>query len=165
LPSIQIRYRAADETARALARWLQTRPEVEAVLHPALAGAPGHEHWRQLCQKQVGSSAQITRNTAQSTTHSNPHPSQAAGLFSVVFDEKYRPQQIDTFVNALKLFKIGYSWGGHLSLAMPYDITAMRDPNVTHWPYRGVLVRLSIGFEAAEHLQADLAQALETLKA
>jgi cysteine-S-conjugate beta-lyase len=165
LPSIQIRYRAADETARQLARWLQTRPEVEAILHPALAGAPGHEHWRQLCQKQPLGAAQIARNTAQSTAHSNPHPSQAAGLFSVVFDEKYRPQQIDTFVNALKLFKIGYSWGGHLSLAMPYDITAMRDPNVTHWPYRGVLVRLSIGFEAAEHLQADLAQALETLKA
>ena len=60
----------------------------------------------------------------------------------------------------LKLFKIGYSWGGPVSLAVPYDMASMRSGART---YAGALVRFSIGLEAVEDLRADLEQALATL--
>jgi cysteine-S-conjugate beta-lyase len=160
LPSIEMRYLAADQTARQLARWLQTRPEIEAVLHPALAGSPGHANWRDLCRKQALEEADSAVNRMKLLS-APPHTKDfAAGLFSIVFRENYSQQQVDAFVDALQFFKIGYSWGGHLSLAMPYDITSMRNPVVSHWPYRGALVRFSIGFEQATDLQNDLMQAL-----
>jgi cystathionine beta-lyase len=134
LPSIALRYHAHDRTARVLAAWLQQRPEIARVLHPALEGSPGHAHWRATC-------------TA------------AAGLFSVVFDPCFEPAQVDRFVDALRLFRIGYSWGGPVSLVVPYDLRTMRDPP----PHAGTLVRLAIGLEAEADLRADLAQALSGL--
>ena len=132
LPSLQIRYDAHDRTARALAAWLQQQPEVRQVLHPALPGAPGHQHWASHC-------------------------SAAAGLFSVLFDPRYSAEQSHAFVDALRLFKIGFSWGGPMSLAVPYDLDAMRSG-----PSRpaGHLVRFSIGLESVESLQNDLESAL-----
>jgi cystathionine beta-lyase len=122
-----------------LATWLQGRPEVAQVLHPALPGAPGHENWRALCG----------------------NGGMAAGLFSIVLHERYAPQRVDAFCEALSLFKLGYSWGGPLSLVVPYDIPSMRLPG--SWPNKGTLVRLSIGLEEPDALQADLAQALRVL--
>jgi len=133
LPTLPLRYEAQDRSGRALAAWWARRPEVSRVLHPALAGSPGHEHWRALCP-------------------------QAAGLFSIVFDERYRSEQVDAFVDALKLFKIGYSWAGPISLAVPYDLAAIRSNG------RGTLVRFSMGFEAVDDLIADCEQALAAVK-
>jgi cysteine-S-conjugate beta-lyase len=163
LPSIGIRYKAADQSARQLARWLKMRPEVEAVLHPALEGAPGHGFWKNLCQNQPIAGMESGQDAINSAANNASDQGLAAGLFSIVFHEKYTQAQVDTFVDALKLFKIGYSWGGHLSLVVPYDIPSMRDPKVSHWPYRGILVRFSIGFEEAADLQADMQQALAHL--
>ncbi len=134
LPSTALRYHAHDRSARALAGWLQQRPEIARVLHPAIEGSPGHAHWRLTC-------------------------SAAAGLFSVVFDERFSAAQVDAFVDALRLFRIGYSWGGPVSLVVPYDLASMRDPV----PYAGTLVRFSIGLEDESDLRADLAQALAQL--
>jgi cystathionine beta-lyase len=134
LPSMALRYHAHDRTARALAAWLQQRPEIAQVLHPALEDSPGHAHWRATC-------------------------SAAAGLFSVVFDPRFTPAQVDAFVEALRLFRLGYSWGGPVSLVVPYDLRAMRDPV----PLDGTLVRFSIGLEAEADLRDDLAQALTLL--
>jgi cysteine-S-conjugate beta-lyase len=159
LPSIQMRYRAADQSARQLARWLQTRPEIEAVLHPALAGAPGHQNWLNLCQKQPLALTNSALSATELIVDQSTQEPQAAGLFSIVFHEKYSQAQIDAFVDALQLFKIGYSWGGHLSLVVPYDISAMRNPQVAHWPYRGGLVRFSIGFEEMSDLKEDIDRA------
>ena len=139
LPSLALRYRAHDRTARALARWCQTRPEFAQVLHPALPGAPGHEHWRALCGVEEG---------------------KAAGLFSVIFDAGYSQAQVDAFCDALRLFKLGYSWGGPMSLVVPYELAGMRPAWPAHLS-RGSLVRFSAGLEAQEDLQADLAQALQ----
>lgn len=139
LPSLALRYRAHDEAARALAVWCQTRAEFAQVLHPALAGSPGHAHWRALCGSQPGS---------------------AAGLFSVLFPESIDQQQVDVFCNQLKLFKLGYSWGGPVSLVVPYALSTMR----SSWPVHlkpGTLVRFSVGLEALSDLQADLQQALQ----
>ena len=65
----------------------------------------------------------------------------------------------DRFIDSLKLFKIGYSWGGANSLAVPYRMTAMRK----QWSHQGQLVRLNIGLEDTRDLIADLEQALATL--
>ncbi|MDR2852949.1 MAG: PLP-dependent transferase [Burkholderiaceae bacterium] len=141
LPSLALRYRAQDQAARQLAQWLAEREEIVQVLHPALPGTPGHTHWQTLCGPQ----------------------DLAAGLFSVVFDDHYDAEQVDRFCDSLELFKIGYSWGGPISLVVPYDVALMRDPEVTPWPHKGTLVRFSIGLESAADLQADLAQALTRL--
>lgn len=142
LPSVALRYRAHDAAARQLAQWLATRPEVAQVLHPALPGSPGHAHWEALCGAQ----------------------GLAAGLFSIVFDPRFATQQVDAFCDALALFKLGYSWGGPVSLVVPYDIPSMRSAQLATWPHKGVLVRFSIGLEDAQDLQADIAQALEALQ-
>jgi len=136
LASLPLRYAAQDAAARALAQWLQRRPEIAQLLHPAFEGAPGHAHWAATC-------------------------SAAAGLFSVLFDERHTMAQVDRFVDALKLFRIGYSWGGPVSLVMPYQLAHMRSLAP---PPRGTLVRFSVGFEAVEDLIADLEQALAALQ-
>ncbi|MBI2772275.1 MAG: PLP-dependent transferase [Burkholderiales bacterium] len=136
LPSIALRYRAHDLAARELAAWLKGRPEIAQLLHPAFEGSPGHAHWDALCGGEDGGLA--------------------AGLFSVIFDPRYGAGQVDAFCDALRLFKLGYSWGGPISLVVPYDIPAMRRA----WPHKGVLVRFSVGLEAPQDLRADLEQAL-----
>jgi cystathionine beta-lyase len=136
LPSIALRYRAQDVAARELAAWLKGRAEIALLLHPAFEGSPGHQHWQALCGGEGGGLA--------------------AGLFSVVFDPRYSPARVDAFCDALRLFKLGYSWGGPVSLVVPYDIRAMRRA----WPHKGVLVRFSVGLEAPQDLRADLEQAL-----
>ena len=141
LPSLALRYRAHDAAARVLAQWCQTRPEFVQVLHPALAQSPGHGHWRALCQPGAGG---------------------AAGLFSVIFQAHFNQDQIDAFCDGLQLFKLGYSWGGPISLVVPYDLASMR----RGWPAHlqtGTLVRFSVGLEAVADLQADLAQALQKI--
>lgn len=143
LPSIALRYRAQDAAARTLAAWLQQQPQVAQLLHPAFEGSPGHDHWRALCTEDGQGGGD----------------SLAAGLFSVVFDGRYSPAQVDAFCDALRLFKLGYSWGGPVSLVVPYDVPSMRP----HWPHAGVLVRFSIGLEDVQDLQADLAAALAAL--
>ena len=138
LATLPIRYHHQDMTARHLATWLQARPEVLRVLHPALPGAPGHAHWRSTC-------------TA------------AAGLFSVMLDERFSAAQIDAFVDALRLFKIGFSWAGPMSLVVPYDLAAMRPAEgLAASNLRGHLVRFSTGFEEPAALIADLEQALNS---
>ena len=135
LPTMALRYHAQDAAARQLAAWLGQQPAVRQVLHPALPGSPGHAHWAATC-------------------------SAAAGLFSVMLDAGLRREQVDAFVDALRLFRIGYSWGGPVSLVVPYELDAMRSDRSA---LPGHLVRLSIGLEAVANLQADLAQALLAL--
>ena len=143
LPSMPLRYAAQDKSARELACWLAGKNEIAAVLHPALSDSPGHEHWKDLCGKQ----------------------DLAAGIFSVVFADTLSRSRVHGFCDALRLFRIGYSWGGPVSLVVPYDIGAMRDASVAPWPHRGELVRLAIGMESVEDLRVDLEQALATLGA
>jgi len=139
LPSLALRYRQHDETTRALAQWCLQRDEFAQVLHPALPQSPGHGDWQALCGNGLGS---------------------AAGLFSVIFKPEYSQHQVDAFCDSLQLFKIGYSWGGPISLVMPYQLETMR----SSWPahlQRGILVRFSVGLESVAALQADLLQALQ----
>ena len=135
LNSIALRYAAQDAATRAVATWMQGQSQVAVVLHPALPGSPGHAAFKRDC-------------TA------------AACLFSVVFKPEFTQTQIDRFCDSLKLFKLGYSWAGPMSLCAPYDVPALR---TTPWPHKGGLVRFSVGLEAVVDLQADLAQALAAM--
>jgi cystathionine beta-lyase len=136
LPTLELRYRAHDQSARRVAGWLKSQPMVRQVLHPALPGAPGHEHWASHCRD-------------------------AAGLFSILLDPTLPAVRVDAFVEALKLHKLGYSWGGPVSLVVPYDLRLLRGETAHS---RGHLVRFSIGLEATDDLIADLDQALQTLR-
>lgn len=134
LPTMKLRFDAHDAAARKVATWLQARPEISVVLHPALPDCPGHDIWQR-------------------------DFSGAGGLFSVLFDPHYTEEQTDRFVDQLKLFKIGFSWGGVNSLCVPYRIQAMR----SHWKHTGQLVRFNIGLEDPQDLIADIEQAFSAL--
>jgi cystathionine beta-lyase len=111
-----------------MARWLQQRPEVQRVLHPALESDPGHAIWKR----------DFTG---------------ASGLFSIVLQPK--PQKaVDAMLDSLKLFGMGFSWGGFESLAIPFDCSAYR--TATKWAPGGPTLRLHIGLENVEDLKADL---------
>jgi len=119
-----------------MARWLAQRPEVARVLHPALETDPGHSIWRR----------DFTG---------------ASGLFSVVL--KPAPQAaVDAMLNSLKLFGMGYSWGGFESLIISFDCSSYR--TATKWEPGGPTLRLHIGLENVEDLKADLAAGFEALK-
>ena len=141
LPSIGLRYHAQDRAARQLAQWLETQAAVVQVLHPAMADAPGHAPWTQLC-----------------ASERNPE-GVAAGLFSVVIDAGFDQAAVDCFCDSLRLFKLGYSWGGPVSLVVPYELHSMRSC-ATPQIRPGTVVRLAIGLEDVADLQADLAQAM-----
>ncbi|THT99671.1 cystathionine beta-lyase [Lampropedia puyangensis] len=144
LPSIELRYTAQDRSAQQLARFLAQHPAVAQVRHPALPCSPGHVYWQRLCGHK-------------------PH-SQAAGLVSFFPHASWSDAQVDAFCEALQWFKIGYSWGGPVSLVMAYDLRGDRDLAVSmeSAPSKRLL-RLCIGLENPDDLQADLAQALETI--
>ncbi|HYP30667.1 MAG TPA: PLP-dependent transferase [Burkholderiaceae bacterium] len=136
LPTVALRYATQDAAARRVAQWALGRKEFVRVLHPATPGSPGHEHWAAQCRA-------------------------AAGLLTLEFDPAIAPDRVDRFVDELRLFGIGWSWAGPMSLAVPYRAGAGRvGPK-----YGGTLVRLSIGLEAVEDLIADLEAGLAGLAA
>ena len=141
LPSMDLRYRAQDQAARELARWCTKQAAVAQVLHPALPGAPGHDHWKRVCV-----SAQAPEGLA-------------AGIFSIVLNERFTTQQVHAFCDDLQLFKLGYSWGGPISLVMTYQMAAIRRLATPHL-HSGHVVRLCIGLESVEDLRADLQQSM-----
>jgi cysteine-S-conjugate beta-lyase len=121
----------------AVARWLERRPEVLRMLHPALESHPGHALWKR----------DFTG---------------ASGLFSMVL--KPVPQKaVFAFLDTLELFGIGVSWGGYESLALPFDCTPHR--TATRWQPGGPTVRFHIGLEAVEDLTADLERGFAALAA
>lgn len=134
MKTLAVRLKAIEDSALALARWIQQRSEIQLVLHPALPSCPGHDLWK---RDFTGSS----------------------GLFSMVFHEEFAREQVVRFVNALQLFKIGYSWGGVTSLVMAYEIGSPKRP-----AYGSRIVRLYVGLESLDDLKSDLAQAFEAMK-
>ncbi len=133
MKTLAVRLDAIETNALTLARWLTARPEIELVLHPALPSCPGHEFWER-------------------------DFSGSSGVFSIVFKRTFSKQQVMDFVDALKLFKIGYSWGGVTSLVMAYDFQSDKRPD-----YGSRIVRLNIGLENLEDLREDLTQAFDKI--
>ena len=137
LRTMAVRLKHHGAAALEIARWLETRPEVARVLHPALPSCPGHDLF--------------VRDFKG-----------ASGLFSFVLHggtEAARAALID----GLELFGIGYSWGGFESLAIPID--PQRHRSATRWEAEGLAVRLQIGLEDPADLIVDLAAGLDRFRA
>ena len=133
LRTLSVRLAQHHRSGLEMARWLATRPEVTRVLHPGLESDPGHAIWKR----------DFTG---------------ASGLFSIVL--KPAPQKaVDALLDAVKLFGMGYSWGGFESLVIPFDCSGYR--SATKWAPGGPTLRLHIGLENVEDLKADLARGFE----
>jgi len=135
LRTLAVRLERHHRSGLAIARWLQERPEVLRLLHPALPSHPGHAIWKR-------------------------DFSGASGLFSMVLKPVPRKAYF-AFLDTLELFGIGASWGGYESLAIPFDCTPLR--TATRWQPGGPTVRFHIGLEAVEDLIADLERGFTAL--
>jgi cystathionine beta-lyase len=137
LRTLAVRLRHHHQSGLKVAEWLEKRPEVLKVLHPALPSNPGYPIWR----------LDFTG---------------ASGLFSIIL--KPVPEQaVLAFLNALSLYGMGASWGGFESLAIPFDVTPYR--TATKWAPGGPAIRIHIGLEDVGDLIADLERGFAALAA
>lgn len=134
--TIGVRMKQQMANAVTVAQWLKSRPEVRCVLYPALPGDPGHRIWKRDFEG-------------------------AASLFSFVLNP-VGDKVVAAFVDALKLFGIGSSWGGYESLITVARIEKYR--TATRWNPGGPTLRLHIGLEDPDDLIADLEQAFGVLR-
>jgi cystathionine beta-lyase len=132
--SLMPRFRQQEATALSLAKWLETRPEIQSVIHPALESHPNHDLWKRDFK---GSGC----------------------LFSVVA-QKTSAKKVEAFINALDLFGIGYSYGGFESLAIQCDPQLRRSEGEK---FPGPLIRFACGLEHVDDLKADIENALQHL--
>jgi cysteine-S-conjugate beta-lyase len=137
LRTLAVRLDRHFESGVAIAKWLEARPEVLRMLHPALPSHPQHAIWKR----------DFTG---------------ACGLFSMVL--KPVPQKaVYAFLDELELFGIGASWGGYESLAIPFDCSPIR--TATKWAPGGPTVRFHIGLEDVDDLCADLERGFAAMAA
>ena len=135
--TLSVRLAQHHKSGLEMARWLATRPEVMRVLHPALESHPGHAIWKR----------DFTG---------------ASGLFSIVL--KPAPQKaVDAMLDTVKLFGMGFSWGGFESLVIPFDCDLYR--TATKWAPGGPTLRFHIGLENVEDLKGDLDRGFAALNA
>ena len=135
LRTMPVRLARHQETGLKLARWMADRPEVARVLHPGLESDPGHAIWKR----------DFTG---------------ACGLFGVVL-KPVAHTQYAAFMDSLKLFGMGYSWGGYESLIVPSHIHR----SATKFEGEGPVIRIHAGLEDAGDLFADLEQAFGQMNA
>lgn len=136
LRSLGVRLEHHQKAAIELASWLEEQPEFECVLHPALSSHPDHELFK--------------RDFKGST-----------GLFTAIL-KPAEQSKVETMLNGLELFAMGWSWGGFESLALPFNPSSYR--SATTWDYEGQAIRFHIGNENMDDLKEDLKAGLALLK-
>jgi cystathionine beta-lyase len=136
LRTLAIRLQRHTQSALTIAHWLRERPEVDEVIFPALPGSRGHDLWRR----------DFTG---------------ACGLFGVVLKPAAKAR-VDAMLDGLKLFRLGWSWGGFESLIIPAHPERVR--TATRWEPHGPYLRLHVGLEGVDDLIADLAAGLDRLR-
>ncbi|WBK00854.1 cystathionine beta-lyase [Methylocystis parvus] len=135
LRTMALRLREQERAALEIATWLEARPEIARVLHPALPGHPGHDLWKR-------------------------DFSGSSGVFSIIL-KPVAKAAVESFVDGLALFGIGFSWGGYESLVLPFDCAPFR--TATRWAPEGPALRFSIGLEDVADLKDDLEAAFARL--
>ena len=137
LRTLAVRLERHTRSALAIARWLQQRSEVAEVIYPALPGSRGHELWKR----------DFTG---------------ACGLFGVVLHPVAKAN-VNAMLDGLRLFRMGWSWGGFESLIIPEN--PQRTRTATRWESPGPYLRLHVGLEDPEDLIADLEDGFARLRA
>ena len=135
LRTMAVRLARHNESGLRVARWLESRPEVLRVLHPALESNPGYKIWQR-------------------------DFSGACGLFSLVL-KPTSDKSVHAFMNELTLFGMGFSWGGFESLVILFDCSEYR--TATKWAPGGPTLRIHIGLEDPDDLIADLERGFAAL--
>ena len=135
--TMAVRMEKQMQSALEVATWLQGRPEVKKVLHPALPGAPGHELWKR-------------------------DFSGSCSLFGVVLQPGFSGAAVNAMTNSLSLFGIGASWGGYESLILPSQASINRSAGTGD--FGGPMLRLHIGLEAPSDLMDDLDRGFSVLR-
>lgn len=135
LRTLSVRLERHQRSALEIARWLQQRPEVAQVLHPGLEGDPGHAIWKRDFDG-------------------------ASGLFSVIL-KPVSQTAVYAFLDSLRLFGMGFSWGGYESLVILFDCAAYR--TATRWAPEGPALRFHVGLEDIADLKADLERGFTAL--
>lgn len=135
LRTLAVRLDRHTRSALAIARWLRARPEVEEVIFPALPGSRGHELWKR----------DFTG---------------ACGLFGVAL-KPVAKARLDALLDGMRLFRMGFSWGGFESLIIPANVPQAK--RTLPWSVRGPYLRLHVGLEDVDDLIADLADGLARL--
>ena len=137
LRTLGVRLERHYASALKIADWLWQQEAVARVLYPPHPRDTGHQRWKR-------------------------DFSGGSGLLGIAL--KAVPQaQVDAFVESLRLFGIGYSWGGYESLVLPVDPAALR--TATPWlDGAAPLVRLHIGLDHPDDLIADLDHAMTHLR-
>lgn len=129
LRTLSLRMKHHEKQGLELALWLQDRPEVTRVLHPAIPSFIGHDYWKRDFK---GSS----------------------GLFSIILRPEVTRESIDAMIDGMQLFGLGHSWGGFESLIMPFEPQEWRTPG--QWQEKGQLLRVHAGLEDIRDLKRDL---------
>jgi cystathionine beta-lyase len=137
LRTLSARLPVHEANGLALARWLAKRPEVARVIHPALKGSAGHAIWK---RDFTGSS----------------------GLFGIILNPVSKPA-LKSFFNTLRLFGMGFSWGGYESLCI--HTHPEKNRSATHWTADGPLLRIHAGLEHIDDLTDDLERAFAAMTA
>jgi len=138
LRTVKLRMDQCFKSALEMAKWLESRPEVEKVLYPALPSDSNHQLWKR-------------------------DFSGAAGLFSIILDKKYSNEALARMLDKLHYYGMGYSWGGYESLILPFDASSIR--TATKYPFGDkTCIRINIGLEDVADLQDDLEAGFKRLR-
>lgn len=136
LRTLDVRLERHMRSGIAMAEWLEARPEVARIIHPALPSHPGHALWKRDCKG-------------------------ASGLFAAVL-KPVSEKALAAFLDHLTLFGMGYSWGGYESLVIPFDPRNYR--TATRWDDEGPALRFHIGLDSIDDLKADLTAAFDRMR-
>lgn len=136
LHTLPTRIKQNAANAASVVEWIKTRPEIAEIYFPALESHKGHDIWKR-------------------------DFSGANGLFTIRLKPEYTKEQVHAFVDSLKLFPVGSSWGGYESLCQPQYMHLCR--RAVKWCDDGFVLRFQVGLEDADDLIADLEQGLAKL--